>query len=94
MIKRAACSDGNALRRERAGIGVCGHCPFHSTSGDFLRNLDVEIGHLEVRASSAEEIVEKQAAEAGVRKLRELVTLERALMARYVAPFSTPGARA
>lgn len=93
MIKRAACSDGNSMHRERAGIGVCRTCPFHSTSGDYLRNLDVEINNLDERVSSTEEALEKRAAEIGAKKLRELVILERELMARYAAPFSGTGAR-
>ena len=89
MARRARCGNKGKLHREQADIGICSRCPFHSTSEVFLRNVEQDAATLETQARIATDAVERDAALMASRRLRELIDLERALMARS-QPMSRP----
>jgi hypothetical protein len=96
MARRARCGNDGKLHREVADIGICSTCPFHSTSELFLRNVEQEAVALEAQAKNVADAVEHEAMLTSSRRLRELIGLERELMARYqpISPPDSPGATA
>ena len=84
--RKARCGDGAALHRERAGIGLCGSCPFHSTSAIFLKNIEQDAEALDQAADAALDPREKIQCRRSARELRDLIKLEHALMARHLPP--------
>lgn len=79
---RASCGRKGGLARENAGVATCSSCPFHSTSVAFLENVERDIGELRSRMRTAICSSEEAALRIEIEALRNLVALERSLMAR------------
>lgn len=76
---RAACGAQGNLQRQRAGVGVCSRCPFHSTSVSFLENLKCEIRRVEAGLEELDGSARDEA-QVEIESLRALIEAELALM--------------
>lgn len=89
---KGRCSQDGRLHRERADVGLCGQCPFHSTSQAFLGNVEQQAQALEAQAASASSALEAQVSRAAAEHLRQLIALELALIERQCPPDVAGGA--
>ena len=87
---RGRCSKEGTIRRELAGVDICGACVFHSTSSSFLLNVEQDAKRLDEQAALATDPREAQVLRATASCSRELVELELSLIQRQRCPLTKP----
>ena len=84
LVRQAKCGDGISIHRELASIGKCHQCPYHSTSQEFLKNVERELSEYRARMADSCNELERTELLRQINSLCSLIEHEKVLILRSV----------